>query len=618
MRVRGHVSSESFRAAAWLLVLAAGLVLGAGDAQAQNPPQQQPPPEPAWEWDPDDPRIGLGAGVMDAEMAIQNLERLTSLPKPESFLTSEAGGRGPTNSDFAFQGDLVFQGSYWGFQVYDVSNPASPELRVAVVCPGGQGDLSVHGNLLFMSVEQTSGRLDCGTEGVQDTVSTERMRGVRIFDISDIENPRQVKTVQTCRGSHTHTLVTDPSDDSHVYIYVSGTGRVRSANELAGCSGLEPEDDENSSLFRIEIIEVPLDAPEDADIVNMPRIFTDSETGDLAGLWAGGDHGEGTQESRRTNQCHDITVRVDLGLAAGACSGNGILLDISDPRNPVRIDQVIDPNFAYWHSATFNNDGTAIIFTDEWGGGGAPRCRGSDPETWGADAIFRIRDRKLELAGYYKLPVPQTEQENCVAHNGSLIPVPGRDIMVQAWYQGGLSIFDFTDPANPFEIAYFDRGPLDAVEMLSGGYWSTYWHNGAIYGAEMARGLDVFRLTPSEHLSQAEIDAANSVRMGDFNAQNQPEMGWPPSFAVARSYLIQMQRHNGIPAELEERLVPLLDRAEVQASGSERNATFDELDEVAGDLDGAARRAANAAGPGDARRLGLLADAIRDLTRSLR
>ncbi|MCG8468431.1 MAG: hypothetical protein MJB57_09530 [Gemmatimonadetes bacterium] len=598
-----------------MLGLSVALIAGSAVAAQQTEP---PPAEPLWEWDPDDPRIGLGAGIYDAEEAISNLDHLLRMPKPDAFLTSEAGGRGPTNSDLAFRDDLVFQGSYWGFQIFDASDPSSPEYLVGVVCPGGQGDLSVHGDLLFMSVEQTAGRLDCGTAGVQDTVSAERMRGVRIFDISDIRNPRQVKTVQTCRGSHTHTLVTDPRDDSHVYIYVSGTGRVRSPDELPGCSSAEPEEDDNTSLFRIEIIEVPVDRPEDAEIVNMPRIFADSETGEIAGLWTGGDHGDGTQQTRRTNQCHDITVRSDLGLAAGACSGNGILLDISDPENPVRIDQVIDPNFAYWHSATFNNDGTAIIFTDEWGGGGAPRCRGSDPETWGANAIFRIRDRKMELAGYYKLPVPQTEQENCVAHNGSLIPVPGRDIMVQAWYQGGVSIFDFTDPENPFEIAYFDRGPLDAVEMLSGGYWSTYWHNGAIYGAEMARGVDVFRLTPSEHLSQAEIDAALSVQTGDFNVQNQPEIRWPPSFALARSYLIQMQRDNGIPSELEERLVPLLDRAEVQAPGSERNATFDELDDVAEELEAAGRRAANAAGPGDARRLRLLAGAIRGLTRTLR
>ncbi len=591
--------------------LVAGLCSGlvsSTELVAQDPPEEEE--EAVWEWDPTDPRIGLSAGVHDAGTAINNLERLVSMPKPDPFLTSEAGGRGPTNSDLAFQGNYVFQGSYWGFQVYDATDPSAPELVVAVVCPGGQGDLSVHEDLLFMSVEQTSGRLDCGTDGVQDSVSTERLRGIRIFDISDINNPRQVKTVQTCRGSHTHTLVTDPEDDSHVYIYVSGTGRVRSSSELPGCSSLPPDEDEGTSFFRIEVIEVPVANPEDAEIVSMPRIFSDPETGDIAGLWAGGDHGDGTQRTRTTNQCHDITVRSDLGLAAGACSGNGILLDISDPANPMRIDQVIDPNFAYWHSATFNNDGSAIIFTDEWGGGGAARCRGSDPETWGANAIFTIRDRKMELAGYYKLPVPQTEQENCVAHNGSLIPVPGRDIMVQAWYQGGLSIFDFTDPANPYEIAYFDRGPLDAVEMLSGGYWSAYWHNGAIYGAEMARGVDVFRLAASEHLSEAEIAAAEMVMEGDFNVQNQPRMEWPATFAVARSYLVQMQRANGIRTEAGEQAETMLNALEAdQNDGAAREG----LAALADELEQDARRAENAAGPGDAHRLRLFAETVRGL-----
>jgi hypothetical protein len=594
-------------------VLALVLGFGAPSDTVAQVREEGPPPEPAWKWDASDPRIGLGAGHLDAEEAVSNLSHMATLFKPEVFVGDEEGGRGFTNTDFAFQGDNVFMGNYYGFQVYDVTNPAQPRLRVAVVCPGGQGDLSVHGNLLFMSVEQTAGRLDCGTEGAQDSVSVERFRGVRIFDISDVETPRQIKTIQTCRGSHTHTLVTNPSDESRVWIYVSGTGRVRSPNELAGCSGLEPEEDPNTALFRIEVIEVPLDAPERAEIVSMPRIFA-NEAGDIAGLWEGGDHGEGTQSTRTTNQCHDITVYPALGLAAGACSGNGILLDISDPVNPVRIDQVSDPNFAYWHSATFNNDGTTVIFTDEWGGGGAARCRGSDPATWGADAIFTLRDRKLELAGYYKLPVPQTEQENCVAHNGSLIPVPGRDIKVQAWYQGGVSIFDFTDPANPQEIAYFDRGPLDAVEMLSGGYWSTYWHNGHIYGAEMARGIDVFQLTPSEHLSQAEIDAAMSVRMGEFNAQHQPRIEWEPSFAVVRSYLIQLQRGDNIAESRAEALETLLNRAEGQGAGADRNATLQELNEMAAIIENDGR-SSNA---GDPRRMGLLAQAIRDLTASLR
>ena len=226
----------------------------------------------------------------------------------------------------------------------------------------------------------------------------------------------------------------------------------------------------------------------------------------------GGDHGPGTQRTSTTNQCHDITVYPEVGLAAGACSGNGILLDISDPMNPKRLDAASDKNFAYWHSATFNNDGTKVIFTDEWGGGTRPRCRASDQMSWGADAIFDIVDKKLVFGGYYKMPAPQTESENCVAHNGSIIPVPGRDIMVQGWYQGGVSVFDFTDSKNPVEIAFFDRGPLDEKNLIIGGYWSAYWYNGNLYGAEIARGVDIFRLVPTQYLTQNEIDAAVQVR----------------------------------------------------------------------------------------------------------
>ena len=363
-----------------------------------------------------------------------------------------------------------------------------------------------------------------------------------------LNKPKQVAAVQTCRGSHTHTLVTDPNDTANLYVYGSGTGSVRSGEELAGCSGLKPEEDPNTALFSIDVIQVPLAAPQNAKIVNRPRIFADPATGAISGLWQGGDHGPGTQKTSVTNQCHDITVFPEVGLAAGACSGNGILLDISDPENPVRLDHVSDKNFAYWHSATFNNDGTKVIFTDEWGGGTRPRCRATDLPNWGADAIFDIVDRKLRFGGYYKMPAAQTETENCVAHNGSLIPVPGRDIMVQAWYQGGVSVFDFTDSAKPVEIAFFDRGPIDAKQLITGGYWSTYWYNGHIYGSEIARGIDVFRLTPSEHLSQNEIDAAMLVRSEEFNAQQQTRIVWPPSVGGGARLSRSADAQQGHPA----------------------------------------------------------------------
>jgi hypothetical protein len=586
-----------------------GMVSFATTDAAAQATDSVPPAAPALTWDPNDPRIGLGAGWLDAESAISGLEHLAAIPRPEGFFnpSTPADGRF-SNTDLAFKDDMLIQGNYNGFQIYDVSNPADPALALSVVCPGGQGDVSVYGDLIVMSAQETRGRLDCGIEGVADSVSAERMRGVRIFDISDMNNPTQVAAVQSCRGSHTHTLVTDPDDSENLYIYIQGTSGVRPAAELPGCSGAEPEEDANTSLFRIEVVRVPLAAPERAEIVNMPRIFADEETGELAGLWQGGDHGPGTQRSRRTNQCHDITVFPDMGIAGGACSGNGILLDITDAENPKRIGEVSDPNFAYWHSATFNNDASVVVFTDEWGGGSAPRCRATDPATWGANAIFRIGDDgDMELAGYYKLPVPQTDMENCVAHNGSIIPVPGRDLMVQAWYQGGLSIMDFTDPENAFEIAFFDRGPLSIESLFTGGYWSTYWFNGRIYGAEISRGIDVFRLAPSEHLSQAEIDAAESVRVSEFNAQLQPHVTWAPSVAVGQAYLDQMVRGNRILADRASQIGDALQRADQgTASAAQLGALATELD-----TDAAAIRAGTLGG--DADRMSKLADVLRGL-----
>lgn len=561
------------------------------------------PNAPALEWDPNDPRIGLGAGWLDAESAISGLELLAAIPRPDGFFnpTTPADGRF-NNTDLAFSGDLLVQGNYNGFQLFNISEPANPTLDLSVVCPGGQGDVSAYGDLIVMSAQETRGRLDCGIEGVTDSISAERMRGVRIFDVSDMSNPTQVAAIQSCRGSHTHTIVTDPTDSENIYIYIQGTSRVRPGDELAGCSGGEPEEDANTALFRIEVVKVPLANPAAAEIVNMPRIFANDD-GNIGGLWQGGDHGEGTQSSRRTNQCHDITAFPDIGLAGGACSGNGILLDISDPENPMRIGEVVDPNFAYWHSATFNNDGSVVIFTDEWGGGSAPRCRATDPATWGANAIFRIGEGgDMELAGYYKLPVPQTDTENCVAHNGSIIPVPGRDIMAQAWYQGGVSLMDFTDPENAFEIAFFDRGPLSIESLFTGGYWSTYWYNGRLYGAEISRGIDVFRLAPSEHLSAAEIAAAESVMMGQFNAQLQPQVEWAPTKDVAQAYLDQMVRGNRI----------LNDRAqEIQRTVNSGSAA--QLNALAANLEADAVQIESGTLGGDAVRMSKLAAVLRGM-----
>jgi hypothetical protein len=633
--------NTTFTAAA---ILASTIAVGFAAPQAPAPqapqapaapqaPQQRPDPTPPADLprpSTTDPRANLkpgGPGAKAAEAA-WNMELVSNLPKPDGFTDKDLplGTRPPqqpepaagaprtppnpnqlnyTNSDLAFKDNHVVVGNYHGFNTYNIERANKPQLIASVVCPGGQGDVSIYGNLLFMSVEQTRGRLDCGLQGVVPPVSNERFRGVRIFDISDLKNPKQVAAVQTCRGSHTHTLVPDVKDKSHIFLYASGTGGVRSGEELMGCSGKDPKDDPNTSLFSIDVIEVPLANPSQSRIVNQPRLFASAE-GNLAGLWSGGDHGPNTQRTSTTNQCHDITVYAEIGLAAGACSGNGILMDIKDPRNPKRLDYVFDKGFAYWHSATFNNDGTKVLFTDEWGGGGRPRCRAVDPLTWGADAIYDIVDGKMIHKGYYKMPAAQTEQENCVAHNGSLIPVPGRDIMVQAWYQGGLSVFDFTDSANAKEIAYFDRGPINGEAMLSGGYWSTYWYNGSLYGAEMARGIDVFRLKPSEFLSQNEIDAAMQFRLQEFNSQNQPKVVWEPTAAVAKAYMDHLSRTKSITAAQVKTVSDAL--------GKNNKSGADELEKLAGQFDGDAAKATGV----DQKRMKALAETLRGRAARLR
>jgi hypothetical protein len=601
--------------------------------------------------DPDDPKVE----TMVARLGMGNDKKI---PKPIHLLIAQLAF---ANSDLAFQGNHLFQGNFYGVNIFDISHPAETKLLTSLVCPGGQGDVSIYKNLLFMSVEMPNGRLDCGVEGFPPeppppadedkdkakdadkdksadqpkdadksadadkakdegndkdkekerkrrlpVAQKDRFRGVRIFDISDIKNPRQVAAVQTCRGSHTHTLVVDPNDKDNVYIYVSGTSFVRQPEELAGCSGEKPDKDPNTALFRIDVIKVPVAAPQDAKVVSSPRVFIDPRTGAINGLNNGGTHGKkGAEKPADTNQCHDITVYSAIGLAAGACSGNGILLDIKDPVNPKRVDAVNDPNYSYWHSASFSNDGSKVVFTDEWGGGLGARCRANDPNKWGADAIFRLKDDKLTFANYYKLPAAQGDTENCVAHNGSLIPIPGRDVEVQAWYQGGVSVMDFTDPANPFEIAYFDRGPLDPKTLILGGEWSAYWYNGYIYGSEIARGLDVFQLTPTKFLTQNEIDAARLVQVATLNVQNQQKIEWPAKLVVAKAYLDQLSRSEALPADRITELQKAIQSAET--SHMSKNTTA-RLKAMAPSLE---KTAASAKTPADSMRLHALAEVLK-------
>ena len=619
-------------------------------------PLRVTPPSP-------DPRVGLGAGLFDAEEAVWNMRVVSRTPPADDFV-------GVTNSDLAFRGDYAIQGNYNGIMVWDIADPANPSLVTSYLCPASQSDVSVYENLLFVSGEGLSGRLDCGTQGVQEAVSHHRLRGIRIFDITDITDPQYIGNVQTCRGSHTHTVLKDPNDDENVYIYVSGSAPVRPAEELPGCSSAMPDEDPNSALFRIEVIRVPLANPGEAAIVSSPRIFNDLMAPPTHGLApedlrlieearargafvaefggqafvlpdnfvnprldsivaARGGSGAPTAADSAAfrdflptlvaqmtggqaddegpalgpTQCHDITVFPEIGLAGGACEGYGLLLDIRNPTEPVRLSAVADSNFAYWHSATFNNDGTTVVFTDEWGGGGGPKCRASDPMEWGANAIFTVDGESMDFRSYYKMPAPQTSEENCVAHNGSLIPIPGRDIMVQAWYQGGISIFDFSDPGNPVEIAFHDRGPVDATRMRNGGSWSVYWYNGAIVSSEIARGLDILELTPSDAMSQNEIDAANTVRFTYLNSQGQPKFDWPHTFSLARAYVDQLERNRGMGATRVAEVRTALDAAEA-ATGSERS-------DVLMDLSRALER--DATQSGDADRVRMLAEAVRGL-----
>jgi len=576
-----------------------------------------------------DPRVGLKAGYNDAAEASSNMRLISHSAKAPEFSQGPLGGLTFANSDMAFRGNILVQGNFSGFQVWDISNPSAPSLKKTVVCATDQGDPSIVGHLLFLSAESTRNRVDCGTQGVTDTVSADRMRGVRIFDISDINNPRQVANVQTCRGSHTHTVVPDPKNPGVVYIYVSGTAGVRSPNELAGCTGGTLASNPNSAQFRLEVIRVPLAHPEKAAIVSSPRVFNDLQraeshgnpVGDTAAARrANAGAGRGARppmtaadsarfaeaqaiRSLGPNQCHDITVYPAIGLAGGACAGLGLLLDIHDPVHPKRLQAVADSNFSFWHSATFANDGSKLLFTDEWGGGTQPKCRSIDPLDWGGDAIFTIKNNHLTQHGYFKMPAVQTSEENCVAHNGSLVPVPGRDILVQGWYQGGVDVFDFTNPDHPQEIAYFDRGPIDSTKMVTGGFWAGYWYNGHIYGSEIARGLDVFDLTPSAMLSQNEIDAAKLVHMDTFNPQSQPKIVWPAAFPVVRSYLDQLVRDNGLSSERTTSLAAKIDAAE-KMSGAARRAA---LTKVAATLDG------YVAGAQDSARVKMMAAAVRKL-----
>ncbi|PRX95520.1 LVIVD repeat-containing protein [Allonocardiopsis opalescens] len=418
-----------------------------------------------------------------------NITLLASLGKADPLTA--------TNSDLAFTGDYAVAGNYNGFTIYDIRNPRRPRTVSQVLCPGGQGDVTVSGDLLYFSVDYPRDSESCASAAWAPGGAT-AWEGVRIFDISDKRNPQYVAAVATQCGSHTHTVI--PSDDGETdYVYVSSYDISR------GAPGCEPPHD------LVSIIEVPVDAPETAAVAAQPNFFPD------------GGNPDGNY-SYETAGCHDFTAYAELDIAAGACMGDGLLLDISDPLEPYVIDQVRDTeNFYFWHSATFSNDADKLVFMDELGGGGAATCNTEVGPNRGGNGIYHIEgegdDRELVFQSYYKIPRHQADVENCVAHNGSLIPVPDRDIMVQAWYQGGVSVWDFTDSANPEEIAYFDRGPVNDERLVSGGPWSTYYYNGYIYSNEIARGFDVLRIRDPR------TAGAQRYRFDEFTPQTQQHFG---------------------------------------------------------------------------------------------
>ncbi|MFD9940118.1 LVIVD repeat-containing protein [Nonomuraea sp. NPDC059023] len=405
-----------------------------------------------------------------------NVKHVANVPKQGPFAAEDA-----YNTDLAFQGRYAYQGNYNGFTVYDIGDPAKPRVVSRVSCPGAQNDVSVVGKLLFLSVDESRTGDSCSSEYGSPT-DKGAWEGIRIFDISDKARPKYIKAVKTACGSHTHTLVPDKKGKA-VYLYVSSYGP---GDILAGCK--PPHD-------KISIVKVPLKKPTAAKVVATPVLFPEQSGGPT------------------TSGCHDITVYPAKDLAAGACMGDGVLLDIADREKPKVTARVTDENFAFWHSATFNNAGTKVFFTDELGGGAAGVCdKATGPER-GADAVYDISGVELAKRAYFKIPRTQDKRQNCVAHNGSLIPVKGKDIMVQAWYQGGVSFVDFTDPARPQEIGYFERPPFKGSDIA--GSWSAYYYNGYVYSSDIQKGLDVLRI------DDPRTDPAKNVKFKILNTQTQ-------------------------------------------------------------------------------------------------
>lgn len=575
-----------------------------------------------------DPRSGLKTGRLDAGVAIENMRLVSFSQKPAVLDTA----RGLTfiNSDLAFRDKYVYQGNFAGFTIWNVSDPTKPVVVAAISCITSQGDPSIYGNLLFLSAEGRGNRNDCAKGGVTDP--KDHMAGVRIYDVSKPSEPRLITNVQTCKGSHTHTIVPDPKDKKVIYIYVSGSQGARPDSELAGCKeGTDPADESNS-LYRLDVIKVPLAHPEQSAVVTGARIFTGLDAAPRSAARQAAAAARPAREATAApasapppptgpRNCHDVTSYPAMNLLAGSCGSYGLLVDITNPIKPVRLDAVADTNFSLWHTAVFSNDGKKVVFTDEWGGGTGPMCQATSMMEMGGNTTLVIdAKRKMKQHSYFKIPTAQAANENCVSHNGGLVPVPGRDIMVQGWYQGGISVIDFTDPDHQVELAYFDRGAIDAplpadsaaaaqarrAGSTIGGSWGAYYWNGLIYSSELDRGLDILELLPSDKLSANELAAAKLVQMNEYNPQAQPLITWPAAFPVVRSYLDQLTRGEGLSSARTTAIGTALDAAEA-ATGAKRRATLTAL---------AAAVDRDAAGAKDPARVKAMAAAIRSLAKS--
>ncbi len=410
------------------------------------------------------------------------LELVGSLPKEEHSFDF-------FNSDMAFWGDTLVQGSYDGFRLIDISQPTAPRLIADVECRGPQGDVSIWENLVFVSVDRPQTTPRCNSEDAEkvDPLFVPPQggwEGIRVFDISQPRQPRLVTSVATDCGSHTNTLVPD-LEHHRLLLYVSSYALAVQPDLAPGCT---------NPHGHISVVEVPLDDPATASVIAEPHLFDTP----VWKVWPGAP--EGYED---TAGCHDITIYEPKHLAAAACMSEGQIWDISDPVHPVTLAHVDLGDVSFWHSAAWSSDGSVVAFGDE---NLAPA--GCTDAPLGAIWFYNVDDPAApQLEGRFSLDRYQGS-EICSAHMFNVIPGIDRDLLVSAFYAGGTSVIDFTDPTQPEEIAYFDVGG-----RTPGDEWASYWYNGYIWASDHLRGLDVFQLDLP--------DVAGATELPHLNPQTQ-------------------------------------------------------------------------------------------------